>query len=444
MTARAFHARGLPLIAGALGATAVGFASSRSPLLTIAALVVVVLMIFVVTQPHTVLMIMLAVFPWEGMLGFPTHTLTVVKIIGFLLVVSVTLSAVAQGTRLRAPPAAIAAFAFVLLALLSLITSPDPSAGVAQILRYTLFVAFLFITIQLLDSRALLLRALRVLILSLSLAALWGLIAFLSGSEPRAGGPISDPNEFGYMLAALLPLCVYLILEDTRLRWLWVACFPAMLAGTLATLSRGAFAGLVGMMIWAALTRRIRLGGLVISTISLMALVALGFALFGSVVNERVQQKGHIATKNSQSREALWAGALEMSMDHPITGVGPGRFGAESVNYIRDDPIALVDPVAHNAYLELLAESGPFALAAFLAFLGISWRTLVRVQGATRVDGNRDDERLATALQASLLVAIIGAIFISEHVASPFWVICSFAAVVPLVGRVATVTPKPA
>ncbi len=442
MTARVFDARGLPLIAGALGATAVGFASSRSPLLTIVALAVVVLIVFVLTQPHTVLMIMLAVFPWEGMLDFPTPTVTVVKILGFLLVVSVTLSAIARGTRLRAPPAAIAAFAFVLFALLSLIASPDPSAGVAQILRYTLFVAFFFITIQLLDTRARLHRALRVLILSLSLAALWGLIGFVSGSQPRAGGPISDPNEFGYMLATLLPLCVYLILEDTRIRWLWVACFPVILAGTLATLSRGAFAGLVVMVIWAALTRRIRLGGLLISTVSLLALVAVGFALFGSVVNERVQQKGRIATKNSQSREALWAGAVEMSMDHPITGIGPGRFGVESVNYIRNDPIVLVDPQAHDAYLELLAESGPFALAAFLTFLGISWRTLVRVQGATRVDGNRGDERLATALQASLLVAIVGAIFISEHVASPFWVICGFAAAVSVARRVGNVTAK--
>ena len=238
------------------------------------------------------------------------------------------------------------------------------------------------------------------------------------------------------MLATLLPLCVYLILEDTRIRWLWVACFPAKTAGTLATLSRGAFAGLVVMVIWPALTRRIRLGGLLISTVSLLPLVAVGFALFGSVVNERVQQKGRIATKNSQSREALWGGALEMSMDHPITGIGPGRFGVESVNYIRNDPIVLVDPQAHDAYLELLAESGPFALAAFLTFLGISWRTLVRVQGATRADGNRGDERLATALQASLLVAIVGAIFISEHVASPFWVICGFAAAVSVARRV--------
>jgi putative inorganic carbon (hco3(-)) transporter len=439
MTPRVFDSRALPLIAGALGATAVAFASSRSPLLAIAALVAVVLIIFVLTQPQTVLMIMLAVFPWEGMLDFPTHTLTVTKILGFLLVVSVTLSAVAQGTKLRAPPATIAAFAFVLFALLSLIASPDPSAGVAQILRYTLFVAFFFIAIQLLDTRARLLRAIRVLILSLSVAALWGLIGFVSGSEPRAGGPISDPNEFGYMLATMLPLCVYLILEDKHIRSLWVVCFPLILGATLATLSRGAFVGLVVMVIWAALTRRIRPGDLLISTVSVFALVAVGFTLFGSVVNERVEQKGRIASKNSQSRKALWAGALEMSMDHPIMGVGPGRFGAESVNYIRNDPILLVDPQAHNAYLELLAESGPFALAAFLTFLGLSWRTLRRMQNASRLDGIRADERLATALQASLLVAIVGAIFISEHVASPFWVICSFAAAASATGRLGIV-----
>ncbi len=164
MTARFFDARGLPLVAATLSAIAVGFASSRSPLLTIVALAVVVLIIFVLTQPHTVLMIMLAVLPWEGMLDFPTQSLTVVKILGFLLLVSVTLTAIAQGTRLRAPPAAIAAFALVLFATISLLASHDAAAGISKLLRYALFAGFFFITIQLLDSRARLLTALKVFI----------------------------------------------------------------------------------------------------------------------------------------------------------------------------------------------------------------------------------------------------------------------------------------
>jgi O-antigen ligase len=436
VTDRLFDARGLPLIAAGLAAATVGFASSRSPLLTVAAFATIVLLTFVLTQPHTVLLIVLAALPWEGMLDFPTPTVTVVKLLGVLLILSVALNAIAQGRSFRAPPAAVAALAFVLFAAVSLIVSPDPSAGINQLLRYVFLAGFFFIVIQLVDDRARLLAALRVLVASLGAAAVWGLIAFLSGEAARASGPITEPLEFGYLLATMLPLCIYLILEDKELRWLWLACFPAMLAATLATLSRGAFVGLVVVLIWAVLTRRIRLGGLLASTVSLFALVAVGFSLWGPVINERVGQKQLIAEKNSESREALWQGAAVMAMDRPITGIGTGRFGAESVDYVRDNPIVLGDPQAHNAYLEILAESGPFALAAFLAFLGASWLTLVRGRRANRERGSRECARLASALQASLLVAIVGAFFLSEQVASPFWVICALAAVVPMtVGR---------
>jgi putative inorganic carbon (hco3(-)) transporter len=424
--------RGVPILAATLAAVAVGFVSSRSPFMAVAALAVVLLMIFVFSQPYLVLVILLAALPWEGMLAYPTETVTVVKLLGILLIASVSLNAFTRDLRFRAPPAVVAAVAFVLLSAFSLIVSPNASEGVNQLTRYTLLTAFFFVTIQLLDTRERLLTAMRVLVASLGISAVWGLVAFLSGQEPRASGPITEPLEFGYMLAALLPVCAYLISEDRDLRWLWIACFPAMLGATLATLSRGAFFGLLVTLVWLVLSRRIRLGGLLVSVITLFALVFVGQSLWGTVINERVEEKGLIAEKNVASREALWDGAIKMSMDHPLTGVGIGRFGPESVDYVRSEPIVLLDPEAHNAYLEILAESGPFALTAFLAFLGLTWQALVRVRRASQGAGDREGERLAIALQASLLVAIVGAWFLSEQVASPFWVIAGFAAVVPV------------
>ena len=246
------------------------------------------------------------------------------------------------------------------------------------------------------------------------------------------------------MLATMLPICLFLILEDRRLRLLWLACFPAILAATLATLSRGAFVGLVAMMIWAILTGRIKLKGLLASAVSLAVLVAVGFYLYGPVINESVSQKGVVAQNNEASRLTLWHGAVEMAMDRPITGIGTGQFGEQSVNYVRDNPVILPNPQTHNAYLEILAESGPFALGAFLFFLGASWLTLVRVRRASRGRQNREGERLANGLQAALVVAIAGAFFLSEQVANPFWVICAFAAVLPLATGTAIARATPA
>jgi putative inorganic carbon (HCO3(-)) transporter len=332
---------------------------------------------------------------------------------------------------LQLPPTGIAVGVFVVLVAVSLLFSPDPGAGTGVFLRYVLFAGFFFLAIQLLSDRRRLLDAMRVLILSVTGAAIYGLVPFLQGDSPRTAGGIVDPIELGYLFAALLPLAAYLILEDRRWRWLWVACFPVIVAGTLATLSRGALVALGALLIWGVATRRIKLGGLLAAAVTVVAVVGIGFLLFSSVINERLQQKGSVAEQNVDSRQALWRGSVLMWMDHPITGVGPGRFGDESPDYVRDNPIVLENPAAHNAYLEILAENGPFALAAFLAFLGGSWVMLSRQRRASDRTGDREGVRLATTLQAALLVAIVGAMFLSEQLAIPFWLIGALAAVAP-------------
>jgi putative inorganic carbon (hco3(-)) transporter len=263
--------------------------------------------------------------------------------------------------------------------------------------------------------------------------AIWCLVQFLSGEADRAGGPISNPVDFGYLLAAFLPIAVYLMLEDKERRVLWIACIPPIVAAILATLSRGALVGLGALLVWGVATRRIKLGWLVGSAFTLAAIVGFALLLWGPLIEERVEQKSDVASENLQSREALWRGAVLMSMDNPVTGVGPNRYGPESVDYVRDNPVVIEEPVAHNAYLEILAENGPFALLAFVAFLAGSWMMLARQRRASRRARDPAGSRLATALQASLLVAIVGALFLSEQLTIPFWLIGAFAAAAPRV-----------
>ncbi len=367
------------------------------------------------------------------MLAYPSETVSVVKLAGLLLLVSFLISFPRSDKPLYLPPMSLSVAAFLLFVAISLIFSPEPSDGVGKMVSYALFAGFFFLLTQVIDDRGRLLTALRVLTISVAAAATWGLVRFLSGDADRAGGPISNPVDFGYLLAAFLPVAVYLMLEDRRRRWLWLACIPPIVAATLATLSRGALVGLGALLVWGVATRRIRLGWLIAAAFTLAAIVGVGLLLWGSVIEERVEQKQNVANENLQSREALWRGAVLMAMDNPVTGVGPNRYGPESVDYVRDNPVVIQEPVAHNAYLEILAENGPFALLAFLAFLGGSWLTLARQRRASQRARDPGGSRLATALQASLLVAIVGALFLSEQLTIPFWLIGAFAAAAPRV-----------
>jgi O-antigen ligase len=430
LAARLLDGRWIALPA-AVVAAAVAYVSSVAPLATLAALAAAVVLIIVLTYPFGALLLLLAALPWEGMLAYPSETVTVVKLLGLLLLLSYLMNSLITHKPLRLPPTSLAVGVFVVLLTVSLVFSADPSAGTGKLLRYVLFAGFFFLAIQLLDSRDHVLTAMRVLTLSVTGAAIWGLVPFLQGEARGTVGGIVDPVELGYVFAALLPLAAYLMLEDSRWRWLWLACFPVILAATLATLSRGASVALAVLLVWAVATRRIKLGGLIATVLTVVAVVGVAFLLWGSVIEERLEQKQSIAEKNVQSRQALWRGAVQMAMDHPVTGVGPGRYGEESVDYVRDNPIVLENPAAHNAYLEILAENGPFALAAFLAFLGGSWLTLSRHRRASERAGDREGTRLATTLQAILLVAVVGAVFLSVQLAIPFWLIGALAAVSP-------------
>jgi O-antigen ligase len=432
LAARLLDGRGI-VVPAAILAAGVAYLSSVAPLAAVAALAAAVLLIVVLAFPFAMLVLLLAALPWEGLLAYPSETVSVVKLLGLLLLVSYVINVLVTDKPLHLPPTGIAVGVFVVLVGVSMVFSPDLPTSAGVFLRYLLFAGFFFLTIQLLSDRGHLLTAMRVLILSVTGAALWGLLPFLQGTSARAAGGNVDPVELGYLFAALLPLAVYLILEDRQWRWLWVTCFPVIVAATLATLSRGALVALGALLIWAVASRRVKLGGVLATALTVAVVIGAGLLLFGSVINERLQQKQSIAEKNVDSREALWRGAVLMAMDHPITGVGPGRYGAESVNYVRDNPIVIRNPAAHNAYFEILAENGPFALAAFLAFLGGSWIVLSRQRRASERAGNREAVRLATALQAALLVAIVGALFLSEQLAIPFWLIGALAAVAPRV-----------
>jgi O-antigen ligase len=414
-------------------ASGVAYVSSVAPLAALVALAAFVLVVLVLTYPFGTLLLLLAALPWEGLLAYPSETVSVVKLLGLLLLVSYVVNALLTNKPLRLPKTSLAVGVFIVLLAVSLIFSPDPSAGTGKVLRYVLFAGFFFLAIQLLSERDHLLAAMRVLTLSVTGAGMWGLVPFLQGDAPRTAGGIVDPVELGYVFAALLPMAAYLILEDRRWRWVWVACFPVILAATLATLSRGASVALAALLVWGVATRRIRLGGLTAAVLTVVAVVGVGFLLWGSVIEERLEQKQSVAAKNVESRQALWRGALLMAMDHPVTGVGPGRYGAESVDYVRDNPIVLENPAAHNAYLEILAENGPFALAAFVAFLGGSWLMLLRQRRASERAGDSEGTRLATTLQAMLLVAVVGAVFLSVQLALPFWLIGALAAAAPQV-----------
>jgi O-antigen ligase len=237
-------------------------------------------------------------------------------------------------------------------------------------------------------------------------------------------------------MSVLIPFAVFLAIEDRGRRWLWGLAFVLLTAGVLATLSRGALVGVGALLVWALLSRRIPLTGVLAGAAASASILALALAFWSPLINERIELKGAVARDNADSRQAYWAAAVRMAADHPLVGVGPDRFGTESPDYIRNNPVILPNPVVHNSYLEILAENGPFALAAFLAFLAATWRSLSSAHRRAVDRGDAAGRRLTTALQSTMVVVLVSSFFLSAQVAIPFWLIGGLA-----VGVAASTTP---
>ncbi len=422
-------------VPAAVLAAAVAVASSFAPLLALAAVGGALMLGLVFANATALLLVLIAAFPWDDALAFPTETVSVVKILGLLVLVGYLLRLLAANEPLELPAPLGWLAGLTAWVLVATLVSPDISQSLAKTLRYALFASFFFLYVQLVRTRPAIKASLRVLLLSMSGASVVALVAFVREGSGLASGPVGDPNDFAYVLATALPLAGYLILDDRRYRVLWIVAAIPMVTALLATFSRGALVGVLALVAWAVLTRRVPIGGLLAAGAAAFVILVLGFTFWQPLIEERVQAKGVVANANVQSRQALWNGALRMAADRPLVGVGPGRFGIESPAYVTDEVLVLREPVVHNSYLEVLAELGVPALLLFLGFLASSWRCAHNAVARCRERGDLEGTRMGVAVQASLIVALVSGLFISAQVIVPMWLLAGIAAALAATSR---------
>jgi putative inorganic carbon (hco3(-)) transporter len=418
------------ILGGAIVLIGLDRALAVAPVSVLVVVVLVTASVLVVLHPEALLLVLVASLPWESKLAYPSATVTVVAFIRVTLPALFLARAFVRRDRLMAPRFLVPLGVFLLLTMLSLMVSPDPSEGITKTLRYGIFASSLFAAIQLLDDRATVLRAIRLLAISASAASIYALVSFLSGELTRAAGPIADPNDFGDLIVAVIPLALFLFVEDRKWRVLWGLVLATLLAAALGSLSRGALVGLGGLLVWGILTRRVSAVALLGAGTLIAMVLVVGFAFFGSVVERRLSDRERITSSSAAARIAFWEAAANMSADHPLLGVGPERYDAERENYLYNSPIPLEGrengqqgPVhtVHNSYLEVAAENGIPAALAFCLFLLAIWISLRNylLDPASQVDDQ--GRRLAAALQGVLIAAVLSGFFVSAELEASFW-----------------------
>ncbi len=153
---------------------------------------------------------------------------------------------------------------------------------------------------------------------------------------------------------------------------------PALAVALALTFTRSAWVGAsVGLALLFVL-RDFRL----VAVIPLVA--ALAVALAPHAVTARMYSMFNLNDPTNRDRVAMVREGLHMVRDHPLTGVGPDMVIRRYAEYRDPDAVEAVNPHLHNVPLQIAAERGLPALAAWLWFLVWLARDLWRAFRAGR------------------------------------------------------------
>lgn len=236
------------------------------------------------------------------------------------------------------------------------------------------YALFVLVSALLITDRTQLYRFIAGMLAGSAVIITYGIVAVLThspqleGNRAGAYGMYENHNDYTFLILMSLPFAyVATGLAHNRLaRALLLGFILACITGTAMSLSRGGILALVMMLLmlyWSTTTGARRALGL-----GLLLMAGAGGIVWQFAAREE-NQLGHYSLEDSEnSRYELWRAARKIIEQHPLLGVGSGRFS----DYARDYAELShnnVGKVSHNTYLEVATGSGLLGLLTFVMML---------------------------------------------------------------------------
>lgn len=328
-------------------------------------------------------------------------------------------------------------------------TAIFPHLAEGAFLSFLQLLAGVAFTIMLCNTPARLRAVLATVAISLGAMAIVSLVSPVwdNGRLTGAGGKFRDSNDFALALTMALPLLVYLRRSENKgwLKLLLTIPIPFVLTAIVLTYSRGGFLALAAVgLCWIFFSR-----GRVVR----LALAPIGALLFLALAPPKYVER--ITTIDSyqhdgaaRDRLSSWNVATKIAAERPLTGVGPGNFIPVYRRYATD----LRTPhVAHNAFLQMLAESGAVSLFFFVAIILVSIIPAAKVAKKARAfrsrllrEGGENREKAkrlvwiddcAQAIVLAVIAFVVGAQFLSRDDLDLLYLLAGLSGVLVMVAR---------
>ncbi len=329
-------------------------------------------------------------------------------------------------------------FVFLGVNIISLFFAVNFSEGIVDILKIVLLIALIFFSSLLFLANSRLLETLSATITVLSfILCFLGICQYYGVAFTEIPGnfiiyaTMANKNLLASALILMLPFIAYglfVLSGQWRLFSIFCYIFSIFIIGIIH--SRASWlAGAVIFISIALLPRflpQMQISGEVAKTISRRAMLIVGVTILPVVAtlfihNYRTAQNihlnqaitgGQVETSSISERLIMWQKSIAMTLNHPITGVGPGnwkialnqygtdglRSGGGKVNYIRP----------HNDFLWTFAETG---IAGGLLYLLIFALALMYGYKATRSSPDSNSRLAAYLISTGIVAYIVIAIF---------------------------------
>jgi O-antigen ligase len=226
--------------------------------------------------------------------------------------------------------------------------------------------------------------------------------------EGLVGGMFGNPNDLAAALNILIPLAVSLALMSAgAMRLLYAVCALILFLGVIVTFSRAGFitlAAVSGVMLW-----KFGRGSRPSMALATLVVSVLLLSVFSGAYRSRlttILDPNSDASGSAQERVALLERGMDLTIRHPIIGLGMGNFHIYSIR----------EKVAHNGYVETAAELGLIGLLAYLIVILAPLRGLAKIERERAKPGDRselDAKYMSIGLQAALIAYMINSFFLS-------------------------------
>jgi putative inorganic carbon (HCO3(-)) transporter len=308
--------------------------------------------------------------------------------------------------RIAIKPLAAVWFAWIAWMNVTTFFAMRPEVSVVEWERSIKIQLMAVITLLLLQSRTRIIGLVAVIVVSLGFFGVkGGIFTLVTGGHNMVWGPpgsfIGGNTSLGLALLMTMPLMLFLAQQVSSL-WpklvLWGAAGLTFVA-VLGTHSRGAFVGLVFLVIFVLMKTPKRL---VVAPL-VMAVLFAGFDFMPQEYTQRLETiETYEQDESALGRINAWWFAFNLAKDHPITGGGFDIFSRDLFIKYAPEPYNHHD--AHSIYFEVMAEHGFVGLGLFLALAFLALREGGRI---SRLAKGRDDlvwaGQLGRMTQASLV-----------------------------------------